>query len=180
MRIPSTIIAFAAILASPAASQLTARAADKAQPVHQNARETIETFLAAGLAEKTTVTDALSDPRTGIAKQAKSLQQQLRVSKVKVVTVHASETKKRIVALAITENIQIREPDPDGRDTGRLVLTLTKKTSSKKKERWLVNHIDFETEESAKDELKRFLKEFPDAKLVPAKLKKAPSDERKE
>jgi len=179
MKMSSNIIAVITILTSSVASQLTAGTTDKAKPMPYNARETVEAFLAAGLAGKTKVTATLSDPRTGIAEQAKTLQHQLRVAKLKVVSVHVSETGKRIAALAITESIQIRTPDPDGRDTGRLVLTLIKKTPSKKKEPWLVRDIDFETEESAKEELKRFLKKFPDAKLVQANPKKAPSDERK-
>lgn len=160
MRVPLIIVATAAILMASTAVP-TAGAADKAEPKHYNAREAVEAFLAAALAGKAKPTDDLCDPRTRVAKQAKELKGLLRVDKLDVVTVHASESGKRKEALAITKKIQIKESDPDGRDTGRLVLILTKKTK-----RWLVKDIDFETEESATEELKRFLKTFPDAKLI--------------
>jgi hypothetical protein len=54
------------------------------------------------------------------------------------------------------------------------VLTLVKK-----EDRWLIRDSDLETEESVKDEMKRFIDKHPDAKPVPEKIKDAKAGEKK-
>lgn len=55
------------------------------------------------------------------------------------------------------------KPNPDGRNTGKLVIALAKQDDRG----WLVQDIDFESEDAVKGELDRFLRDFPDAQPVP-------------
>ena len=77
----------------------------------------------------------------------------VQVGKFAVKSVYADAS----AALAISSDVK------DDRDRkGPLVFTLVRKD-----DRWLIRDIDLESAESVKEELKRFLDRYPDAKLIP-------------
>ena len=142
--------------------------ADQPKKEARDARGTAEAFLAAALEGKAKEAAALGEPGQSPSREEKvqrELTDGLATMQVGLVSVHVSGKGNR--ALVITDTVQLAEPNPDGRDKGQLVLTLTRKGK-----RWLVRDIDFESEESAKEELKRFLKEFPDARHDPDRKRK--------
>ena len=128
-----------------------------------NATTCVRAFLAAALAGKVDEAAALADGDQLPVEQIRELRDQIKAKKVTVISVLASETGPRKQALAITESVQVAKPNPDGRDTGKLVITLAKRDDRG----WLVQDIDFESEDSVKGELDRFLRDFPDAQPVP-------------
>jgi hypothetical protein len=95
--------------------------------------------------------------------QIGELGDQIKAEKLNLVRVLASETGPRKEALVIAESVQVAKPDRGGRDTGKSVIRLAKRDGGG----WLVEDIDFESEESLKEEIDRFLKDFPDAQPVP-------------
>jgi regulation of enolase protein 1 (concanavalin A-like superfamily) len=127
-----------------------------------NARTRVQEFLAAALAGKVGEAAALADDQFPVG-QIRELRDQIKARTVSVVTVLASDTGPRKKALAITQRVQVTKADPDGRDTGKLAITLAKRDDRG----WFVEDIDFGSEESIKDEVVRFLKEFPGARPVP-------------
>jgi hypothetical protein len=133
-----------------------------------NARTCVRTFLAAALAGKVDEAVALADGSRLPAAQIRQLGDRIKAKKLTLVSVLASETGPRKGALAITESVQLARPDPDGRDTGKLAISLAKRDDRG----WLVQDIDFESEESLKGEVDRFLEDFPDAQPVPEEPKK--------
>jgi|SRR3990170_988173 len=128
-----------------------------------NATTCVQAFLAAALAGKVDEAAALADGDQLPVEQIRELRDQIKAKKVTVVSVLASETGPRKQALAITESVQVAKPNPDGRNTGKLVIALAKQDDRG----WLVQDIDFESEDAVKGELDRFLRDFPDAQPVP-------------
>jgi hypothetical protein len=129
-------------------------------------RQTVERFFADALAGKAKEAAALAEPgQISEKKIREELTEGLKVKKVSITSIYVSEKGKR--ALAITEQVQLAQPQPDGVDKGYLAVTLTQKDN-----RWLVRDVDFESQESAKEEVQRFLKKFSDAKEMPRKAGK--------
>ena len=131
--------------------------AQQEQP--RNAWQTADAYLAAALAGK--VEEAAAMGEAGKApSRPKTIRDvgALKAKRLKVVSAHANDQH----ALAVTEEVT------DDRDRKRLLqLTLVKD-----EDRWLIRDIDFETPDSAKEELKRFLDKNPGAKPLGAPASK--------
>lgn len=84
---------------------------------------------------------------------------QIRVQTLKMVTVHAS--KKHGKAIAVSEAVTLAKADPDGRDTGVLVFEILKS-----EDKWLVDDIDFDTEETAVTKVDGFRQMYADATAI--------------
>jgi RNA polymerase sigma factor (sigma-70 family) len=126
-----------------------------------DARQTAMAFLTAALAGKTKEAAALGQPGQGPSRPKKVEElAPFKGQNVAIARLHADEAN----ALAVTGPVILREHR--GARKGMIQLTLVKKDG-----RWLVRDIDFETEESAKAELQRFLAKHPGAKQVPEKKK---------
>jgi hypothetical protein len=129
---------------------------DKTKVKHPDARQTAQAFLDAALAGATKEAAALGQPGQSYSREEKIKEfRDITPKKVAVVGLHADAGN----ALATTERVR----GDKGRE-GPLVLTLVKKG-----ERWLIRDVDLETEESAQQELNRFLKKHPTARPVPEK-----------
>ncbi len=131
--------------------------ADGARP--KDARGTAEAFLAAALAGRVEDAAALAEKGHVSERQVRKLKDRLAAKAVGVASARASD--KGRTALVVTEEVRLAKPNPDGRDSGRLLLTLTRTG-----DRWLVRDIDFRSEAETKDAVRRFLKKFPDARPV--------------
>lgn len=159
MRLTSRIAIVPLVLTLAVAQSVNA--ADAKKPSGLNAREAVEAFLAGALSGDTKAIDAQSAPRTAVAKQAREMKSLLQGDSINVVSVQAGEADGRQAALAITEKVKLKSKNPDGGDSGILVLTLERQNGH-----WLVNDIDLESDESVKGEVKRFLARYPNAKPV--------------
>lgn len=136
------------------------------QDISPNARETVERYAAAALADKVDYAAALA-----VAGQAPAQKERIEefgkligVKALKIARVLASE--KLGQAIAVSEAVKLAKANPDGRDTGVLVFALVRSGN-----KWLVKDIDFRTEGAAKERLKAFEKKNPDAKENSAKPK---------
>lgn len=131
--------------------------AQQEQP--RNAWQTADAYLKAALAGKVEEAAAMGEAgkAPGRPKTIKDVGA-LKVKSLKVVRAHANHQH----ALAVTEEVA----DERGRK-GLLQLTLVKN-----EDRWLIRDIDFETPDSAKEEMKQFLDKNPDAKPLEAPASK--------
>jgi hypothetical protein len=80
---------------------------------------------------------------------------------VALVSLHVGKDR----AQAITADATIRDGDRERK--GPIAIQLIRIDN-----RWLIRDIDFETAETAKDEVRRFLARFPDARPVIGKAGK--------
>ncbi len=133
---------------------------------HHNPRSTIEAYLAAALAGKVdeAVSLATEDREASSDSTLQDFKTMFDVKKIKVPTVWLGEKNGR--AIAVTERVKITEPDSAGQDTGCLVFDLVRS-----KDRWLVDSVDFDTDEKAKEQVEGFKKENLDAQLLTLKPK---------
>ena len=113
---------------------------------HDKPRSTIEAYLAAALAGKVdeAVSLATEDNEASSDSTLQDFQAMFDVKKIKVPTDWMGEKNGR--AIAVTEQVKITEPNPDGQDTGRLVFDLVKA-----KDKWRVDTVGFDTDEKAKE-----------------------------
>lgn len=128
----------------------------------RDARQTVEAYLAAVLAGKMEDTAALAIPnqKPESKKRAEGLRELKGKKAIALEKVYASENSGR--AIALSEPIQLRTPNSDGEDKGRLVITLNKRGAD-----WLVRDIDLRSEDT--DPVPNFQQRYPDAKEVPAR-----------
>jgi hypothetical protein len=133
---PLTTIAFLFTLTTLASAQ------DK----HPNARTIIEQYVAAALNGKV-------DDAVGLAVEGQSPAKKEKVKEfkawvdaktVKLPTVWSDDKKGQ--AIAVSEEVKVTKPQPDGQDKGYLVFALIKSG-----DKWRVKDIDFRNEEKAKD-----------------------------
>jgi len=141
--------------------------ADEPKKADRDARQTVESYLAAVLAGKVDAAAALALPGSseGSKKRIEEYKELIAAKTIKVASSHASAKQGR--AFVVTEEVKLARAQPDGRDKGPLLIKLSKKDGE-----WLVRDVDFKTEEAAKKELKQFLDRFPDARPEPEKQKK--------
>jgi hypothetical protein len=139
-----------------AASLGVAPAADEPKPEARDARQTVMAFLDAAFAGRLKEAAAMGEPGKAFSRED-AIQQfaEMNVKNIAIVSVHADQQN----ALTITNNVK-----GDHDRQGPLVLTLVRKDG-----RWFIRDVDLETEASAKEELARFLKKYPDAKPLPDK-----------
>jgi hypothetical protein len=129
---------------------------EEPKPQDRDAPQTTAAFLDAALSRKFKEAAAMGEPGKAYSREEAIRQfAELNVKKLAIVSVHADPVN----ALSITENVK-----GDHNREGPLVLTLVRKDG-----RWLIRDVDLETEASAKDELERFLKKYPDARSLPEK-----------
>jgi hypothetical protein len=142
-----------------------AAAADDADAVRGDPVQTADAFLKAALAGKTAEAAAMGEPGKSPSRE-KTIAEfaELKVKELPLASVHADGTG----ALAVTKGFN----QPKGKG-GPLVLVLIKKDG-----KWWIRDIDLESDESVKDELKRFLADHPEAK--PVKLKDAAEEPKKD
>lgn len=145
---------------------LGAVADDKPKVKARNARETLESWIAAALAGEVGKATPLADPRTSLAAErgVKEFQKILGVKALKIPTVYLSEKKGQ--AAAMSEAVKLTKADPDGRDSGVLSFKLVREQG-----KWLLKDIDFDTKEKATEKIKAFRKKYADAKELPPKSK---------
>jgi hypothetical protein len=127
-----------------------------------NARTVVESYIAAALADDTQTATLLAMGTPAERKQIESLPKQLNVQRLVIKSVYVNDPARPTTALATSEAVKLTEKQPDGQRDGFLVLTLTMSA-----EDWLVTDIDFESEESAEDEMKRFREAHPSAVDLP-------------
>jgi hypothetical protein len=121
-----------------------------------DARQTTEKFLAAALAGRTKEAAALGEPGKSYNREEKIKEfAGLDAKKLALVRVLADDQ----AALAITEKVVETKRKQKGPLSIRLI---------KIDDRWLIRDVDF-GEKSAEKNLKRFQREHPKAKEVPAK-----------
>ena len=131
-----------------------------AQPRARNAHETVEAFVSAIVTDKTSETNALKDGSL-LEERIDGLKQQFPQKKILLEYVYASESGEKQEAIAFTESVSTKEPQPDGLQEGQLVFTLAKKEKN-----WKVADVQFKRRDAAYEFGERFLAKFPDAKLV--------------
>ena len=123
-----------------------------------NARQTAAAFLDAALSGRLAEAASLGEPGRAYNTEKGCAQfAELKVKQLAIESAYADEAN----ALVITANVT-----GDRGRQGPLVLTLVKKDDA-----WLIRDVDLEDEESVEDEVERFLKDHPKAKLLPAEEK---------
>jgi serine/threonine protein kinase len=127
-----------------------------------NARSVVEAYVAAALGGRVEQATSLAKGTPAERKQIESLPRLLNIQRLVIKSVYMNDPAKPTTALATSEAVKLTEKQPDGQRDGFLVLTLTMSD-----EGWLVTDIDFESEEGAEDELKRFREANPSAVDVP-------------
>jgi hypothetical protein len=134
----------------------TARGADEPKAEARDARQTATAFLEAAFNGRLKEAAAMGEPGKAYSREEAIKQfAEIKVERIAVVSVHADAQN----ALVITNNVK-----GDHNREGPMVLTLVRKDG-----RWFIRDVDLETEGSAKEELAKFLKKYPDAKVVPEK-----------
>ncbi len=129
----------------------------------KNARSVVEAYIAAALAGRVDEAASLAKGTPAGRNQIESLPRQLNVQRLVINSVHMSDPAKPKTALALSEAVTLTRKQPNGQRDGCLGLTLTLS-----EEGWFVTDIDFESEESTEDELKRFIEGNPNAVRVPS------------
>ena len=129
-----------------------------------NARAVVEAYVAAALAGRVDRAASLAQGTPARRDQIESLPQQLNVQRLVIKSAYVNDPAKPKKALATSEALKLAKKQPDGQRDGFMVLTLTMSD-----EGWLVTDIDFESEEGAEDELKRFREANPSAGDVPTR-----------
>lgn len=134
----------------------------KAALDRKHARSVVEAYVAASLAGRVDEAASLAKGIDAERDRIESIPRQLNVQRLVINSVHVNDPARPTTALATSEAVKLTEKQPDGQRDGFLVLTLTMSD-----EGWLVTDIDFESEEGAEDELKRFREANPSAVDVP-------------
>ena len=122
----------------------------------QNARSVVEAYVAAALAGRVEQAASLAKGTPAVRNQIESIPRQLNVQRLAIQSVYVNDPTKPVTALATSEAVKLSKPNPDGQRDGFLLLTLTMREGG-----WFVTDIDFESEECADRELKKFLEANP-------------------
>ena len=130
----------------------------------RNARTVVEAYVSAALASDVAKAAALAKNAPADPKRIAEIPKQLNVKRLAIKSVYVHDPAKPVTALATSEAVKLTKKQPDGQRDGFLVLTLTMSD-----EGWSVTDIDFESEEGAEDELKRFREANPSAVDVPTR-----------
>ena len=112
-----------------------------------------EAFLKAAMAGQDKEALRLANPGSALQHQLADFRKLGGADALAVVSVHAGKA----VALAVTTNVV-----SDRGRKGPLMLRLIRR-----QDRWLVTDVDLESADDAQGNLKKFLKDHPDATLVP-------------
>ena len=123
-----------------------------------NARSVVEAYVAAALAGRIEQAASLATAAPATRNPIESLSRHHNVQRLTMKLVSVNDPAKPTTALAISEAVKLTKTQGGG----VLVLTLTMT-----KDGWSVTDIDFETEESAEVEVKRFLEAHPNAVGLP-------------
>ena len=121
---------------------------------------TIKTFITALDKKDVTELIKLSDPMSALPHQMDDVNQIITESKIELVSLYTDVND----AIAVTTEIIIEDTVYDeGYTQGPLVITLIRKDNV-----WLVTDIDIETQESALEEIVRFMEKHPNAvEIIP-------------
>jgi len=132
---------------------LVAVGAEQPKEKERDARQTAETFLTAALAGKAKEAAALGEPGKAWSREDKIKDDfaDWKVKKLAITSMHADDDN----ALVITEKVAGKKRE------GPLVIILVKQDK-----RWLIRDVDHETEDSVKEELKRFQQKYRQARPV--------------
>jgi hypothetical protein len=135
------------------------------EKIHSNPRLVIEAYVDAALAGK--VDDAVSlglpDRAASDQTQVIELYKLIDAPTVKIPAVWVSV--KNGHAIAVTEQVTIKEPDLDKPESGYFVFSL-----EKLEDRWLVDDIDYDSEIEANEQVEEFKKANLDAESLPVAL----------
>lgn len=115
----------------------------------------LDTLLAASSSGDESVASPVVVEYSGVAADAVELHKVVSSSDELRVDVYADSTN----ALAVSEPVSLKGDSRQA--TGYLVFTLVQQNGD-----WLASDIDFETLETGRDEIERFLQRHPDAKLL--------------
>ena len=147
----------------PATANAAATSSADAQPLdRKNARSAVEAYVSAALAGRIDQAVSMAKNAPGDPKQIEGFSKQLNVQRLAMKSVYVNDPAKPVTALATSEVVKLTKKQPDGQRDGFLLLTLTMSD-----EGWFVTDIDFESEEGADDELKKFLEANPKSIGVP-------------
>jgi hypothetical protein len=127
-----------------------------------DARSVVEAYISAALAGRVDQAASFAKGTPAVRNQIEAFSRQLNVQRLAMKSVYVNDPAKPVSALATSEVVKLTKKQPNGQRDGFLVLTLTKSD-----EGWFVTDIDFESEESADSELKKFLETNPDAIILP-------------
>ncbi|MFC1762066.1 hypothetical protein ACFL6U_08290 [Planctomycetota bacterium] len=133
--------------------------------VAPNACRTVQSFLSAFNQKQISDLVELVDPMSAVQKQMEDLRNIEIEGELKLVSLHIDTE----YAISITSDVV----EDHSQQQGPLVITLAKQD-----DRWLVTDIDLETEKTAKEELNRFLKRYPNATEVLPTAATRPSSEK--
>lgn len=133
----------------------------------RNARSVVEAYVAAALAGRVEQAAALARGAAKRRKEIESLSKQLNVQRLVIKSVYVNDPAKPVLALALSEAVTLPKKEfPKAVPvTVRLPLLMSE-------EGWLVIDIDFESDESAEEELTRFLEGHPKAVILSTDLAK--------
>lgn len=128
-----------------------------------DARTVSERYLAAAIAGKVDEAIALavngqSPSRKKTIEEVKAL---VGANALKLPTVWADDKKGQ--AIAVSAEIMLMKPSPDGLNKGHLIFNLVK-TDGK----WLIKDIEIRSKERAAEQMESFKKKCTDAKELPA------------
>lgn len=145
------------------------------EKTHSDPRLVIEAYVAAALAGK--VDDAVSlglEGRQASDKtQVLELNEMIDAPTINVQIVWAGV--KNGLAIAVTEQVTVTEADLGEPVTGYLVFSL-----KNLEDKWLVDDLDFDTEEKSNKQVEEFRKENLDAEFLPLAVRRPNADANKE
>lgn len=126
-----------------------------------NARQAVESYVAATLAGKVeeAAAVAVEGQSPGRKKNIEEFKALVNLKELRILAVHACDKSGR--ATAVSEPFTLTKANPDGSDTGCVTFLI-----NRVKDRWLVKDIDFRSKAAAQEQVKTFLKRYPEAMPV--------------
>jgi hypothetical protein len=167
MKNASAVFFVGGLLVAPLIGPGSLAAAADPKGSGRDARQVAEAYLAAAVAGKTAEAASLAEPgsflsrKEGIARFKYQAENHPGSGTLQLETVLSSE--KQGTALAVSAPVNVKR-DESGRDTARLVFTLTRT-----KKGWAVRYVLCKSHEDAKDIAEDFRKSHADARLLPGK-----------
>jgi RNA polymerase sigma factor (sigma-70 family) len=145
----------------PDNEKLQGGADEKQEPKSGDARQVTQAYLAALVAGKFKDAEALAIPnmKPPSKKRAEGLHE-LRGKDIGLASVHVSDQGGR--AIALSEAIELKKPNIDGQNKGRLYILLNKEEGG-----WRVREVDLRKGDSATGRVESFREHYPDAKALP-------------
>jgi hypothetical protein len=136
----------------------------------RNARVVAEGYLNLALGGDIAAAASLAN---GKPADAQTIARQLNLKRLSITSVYVNDPAEPTAALATSKAVKLQEKQPNGEREGFMVVTLTMGDGG-----WFVTDVDFESEDGATGELKRFLKVHPKATSISATSERAAQSDR--